>query len=90
MVPKLTAELNRVILIRVNDVPSNEVPNTEEGFRGMATSAILTNLISGIYHKATFIIDYKHLNASAMPLLLSNFRRFYSLITVSGASWMYC
>ena len=81
--PRLTPELNRIALLRINKVPSNEVPSTDEFFWSMVTLFTLENITSGIYNKVIIICNLEYLTASVMPLMMSVFHDFFLLITVS-------
>lgn len=78
----MTPELNRVGIFRLTNVSPESHPSGDEHVLLMSTLQMVTNIMAGIYHKSIIICDAENWNGAIVGLLMSNFGRFISMLTV--------
>lgn len=78
----MTPELNRIIILRVNNVSGMSYPSLEEHMLINSTLQMASNIVSGMHHKTIIICDAENWNGHLVALLMSNFARLVSLLTV--------
>jgi len=81
IIPKLTPELDRVVIFRIHK--NSELPSTDEVERIITTLFTLANVLCGIHRKVKMVLDYRYFTAAMLPILMSNFQKVYSMTLVS-------